>query len=69
MNKSQCNKGLTIKLARILEREQISEATMARLAAIKASGKRLGRPLGKRDGKPRRKSGYYQRYANKGGSK
>lgn len=49
-----------------LEREQISEATTARLAAIKAAGKKLGRPDGSKDKKKRRKSGYFLRYANKG---
>jgi len=51
-----------------LEREQISESTIARLAAIKASGKRLGRPPGSRDKKRRRRSGYLQRWINKRGS-
>ena len=50
-----------------LEREQISEATTARLAAVKASGKRLGRKPGSKDRKKRNKSGYLLRYANKRG--
>jgi site-specific DNA recombinase len=51
-----------------LEREQISEATTARLAAVKASGKRLGRKPGSRDRKRRCRSGYIQRWLNKRGA-
>lgn len=47
-----------------LEREQIAEATKARLAAVKAAGKKLGRPVGSNDKKPRRKAGYLLRYVN-----
>ena len=50
-----------------LEREQISEATTARLAAVKASGKRLGRKPGSKDRKKRNKSGYLLRWVNKRG--
>jgi DNA invertase Pin-like site-specific DNA recombinase len=45
-----------------LEREQISLATKQRLQALKNMGKKLGRPSGSKDGKPRRKSGYYKRW-------
>jgi DNA invertase Pin-like site-specific DNA recombinase len=48
-----------------LERDNIAEATRLRLASIKASGKRLGRPPGAKDKAGRRKSGYLLRYANK----
>ena len=51
-----------------LERENISEATKARLDAIRASGRTLGRPVGAKDKDTRRKAGYLLRYANKGGS-
>ncbi len=46
---------------------QKSRAVRAGLERAKKEGKRLGRPLGKKDNpdKPRRKSGYYQRYLNK----
>ena len=44
-----------------LIRERIADG----LARARAEGKRLGRPLGKRDSKPRRKSGYRIRYALK----
>jgi len=50
-----------------LERENISQATKQRLQALKNLGKTLGRPKGSKDKKPRRKSGYYNRYANKRG--
>lgn len=46
-----------------LERDNISESTRLRLASIKASGKRLGRPPGSKDKGGRRKSGYFARYA------
>lgn len=51
-----------------LERENISESTALRLAAVKASGKRLGRKPGSKDKQPRQRSGYWLRYANKRGS-
>lgn len=59
---------IIIRLAQ-LERENISEATKQRLQALKNLGKKLGRPVGSKDTKRRRKSGYYQRWANKGGAK
>jgi DNA invertase Pin-like site-specific DNA recombinase len=46
------------------ERELIVSRTMDGLARALKQGKRLGRPKGKRDAKPRAKSGYYLRYAN-----
>lgn len=52
-----------------LERVNISEATKQRLQALKNMGKTLGRPVGSKDSKVRRRSGYYLRYANKGGHK
>jgi DNA invertase Pin-like site-specific DNA recombinase len=48
-----------------LERENIQEASQHRLAALKAIGKKLGRPVGKKDKKPRRRAGYLLRYAGK----
>lgn len=56
---------IIVRLAQ-LERENISEATRQRLQALKNLGKKLGRPVGSKDGKRRKKSGYYQRWANKG---
>lgn len=49
------------------ERDLIRERTMAGLERAKKEGKRLGRPKGRKDNpdKPRRKSGYYLRYAGK----
>ena len=44
------------------ERELIVSRTMAGLERAKRQGKRLGRPVGRKDGKPRTKSGYYLRY-------
>jgi len=52
-----------------LERTNISIATKQRLSALRNLGKTLGRPKGSKDTKVRRKSGYYMRYANKGGSR
>ena len=49
---------IIVRLAQ-LERESIAEATKQRLTALKNMGKKLGRPKGKRDTKPRRKAGYY----------
>ena len=46
------------------ERKRIVERTRAGLERAKRQGKRLGRPVGKKDGKPRRKSGYINRWAN-----
>lgn len=44
------------------EREIIRERTMLGLDRAKKEGKTLGRPAGKKDSKPRRKSGYLLRY-------
>ena len=44
------------------ERRRIVERTKAGLERAKKAGKRLGRPEGKKDSKPRRKSGYLLRY-------
>jgi len=48
------------------ERKRIVERTRAGLARAKKQGKQLGRPKGVKDGKQRRKSGYYMRYADGG---
>ena len=48
------------------ERNRIVERTKAGLARAKKQGRYPGRPKGKKDTKPRRKSGYYLRYANGG---
>ena len=45
------------------ERELIVARTLDGLERAKKQGKRLGRPTGKRDSRPRAKSGYYLRYA------
>jgi len=45
------------------ERELIRERTNAGLKRAKKEGKKLGRPKGSKDSRPRRKSGYYLRYA------
>jgi putative DNA-invertase from lambdoid prophage Rac len=47
------------------ERELIRERTIEGLKRAKAQGKVSGRPKGKRDSKPRRKSGYILREARK----
>lgn len=47
------------------ESQRISERTLAGLARAKAEGKQLGRPKGSKDAKPRKKTGYLLRYANK----
>lgn len=48
------------------ERNLISERTKEGLARVKMQGiKQLGRPKGSKDSKPRPKSGYYVREANK----
>ena len=48
------------------ERNLISERTKEGLARVKSQGiKTLGRPKGSKDSKPRPKSGYYVREANK----
>lgn len=48
-----------------LERELIRERTRAKLQYLKKKGMKLGRPKGSKDKKPRRRSGYYLRYAKK----
>lgn len=48
-----------------MESERRSERTKAGLARAVAEGKRLGRPPGSKDGKRRKRSGYYARYAHK----
>lgn len=47
------------------ERELIRERTMEGLARARAQGKKPGRPMGSKDGKVRRKSGYWARWATK----
>jgi DNA invertase Pin-like site-specific DNA recombinase len=44
------------------ERKRIIERTKAGLEKARKNGKTLGRPKGKKDGSPRRKSGYLLRY-------
>ena len=46
------------------ERRRIVERTKAGLERAKRQGKSLGRPVGKKDSRPRRKSGYINRWAN-----
>lgn len=58
---------IILRLAQ-LERENIAEATRQRLDSIRKAGKPLGRPKGSRDKKPRRKSGYWRRWAGKKGT-
>jgi len=48
-----------------MESERRSERTKAGLARAIASGKRLGRPAGSKDGRKRKRTGYLLRYANK----
>ncbi len=47
------------------ERRKISERTKAGLARVKRAGKKLGRPVGSKDKKRRKKSGYYMYHINK----
>jgi len=47
------------------ERSIIRDRTIEGIARAKAKGKLLGRPKGTKDSKPRPKSGYYMREANK----
>lgn len=47
------------------ERRRIVERTKAGLERAKRQGKKLGRHPGAKDSRPRRRSGYYLRYANK----
>ena len=49
------------------ESQRRSDRTLAGLNRAKADGKKLGRPVGRKDSNPRRKSGYLRRWA--GGSK
>ena len=44
------------------ERRRIIERTRAGLERARKRGRSLGRPIGKKDGRPRRKSGYFLRY-------
>ena len=46
------------------ERELIVSRTLAGLQRARREGKALGRPVGKKDSRPRARSGYYLRYAN-----
>ena len=46
------------------ERGVIRERTLMGLENAKANGKTLGRPSGKKDSRPRKKGGYFLRYAN-----
>ena len=46
------------------ERDLIRERTLEGIRRARMQGKHLGRPKGKKDSKPRRKSGYYMRYVN-----
>lgn len=48
------------------ERRLLQERIRDKLAILKEQGKPLGRPKGKKDTKPRRKSGYYLRWGKKG---
>ncbi len=45
------------------ERELVVARTLDGLQRARKQGKRLGRPFGRKDSKPRAKSGYYLRYA------
>ena len=47
------------------EREMIVSRTKAGLARARKQGKTLGRPAGKKDSRPRRRSGYISRWANR----
>lgn len=46
-----------------MESQRRSERTRAGLARARAEGKRIGRPPGARDGRKRRRSGYFGRWA------
>jgi len=52
-----------------LERENISLATKQRLQALKNLGKPVGRPVGSKDKKKRKTTGYLLREAKKRGDK
>ncbi len=45
-----------------IEREKIRERTRAGLERARREGKRIGRPPGSRDKKPRKRAGYYLRW-------
>lgn len=62
----RCVRDIILRMAQ-LERESISEATKQRLQALKAAGKKLGRPEGSKDSRQRRKSGYFLRWAKNAG--
>jgi DNA invertase Pin-like site-specific DNA recombinase len=47
------------------ERKRIVERTKAGVEKAKSNGRCLGRPPGRKDSSPRRKSGYYARYITK----
>lgn len=49
------------------ESQRRSERTRAGLARARAQGKHLGRPMGARDRKRRRRSGYFARWADRAG--
>ena len=49
-----------------LERELITERINLGLERAKLKGKKLGRPKGSKDKKQRKKSGYWERWANQG---
>jgi len=49
------------------ERRLIQERVNDGLAEARRNGRRLGRPPGRRDSRPRRKSGYYLRWTRKEG--
>ena len=47
------------------ERELIVSRTVDGLIRARKQGKKLGRPKGRKDSRPRAKSGYYLRHAGK----
>jgi DNA invertase Pin-like site-specific DNA recombinase len=63
----KCMVTILVALAE-LERTNISLATKQRLDALHNLGVKLGRRPGSKDRHPRKKGGYYLRYANKRGS-
>jgi putative DNA-invertase from lambdoid prophage Rac len=46
------------------ERDLIRERTIEGLNRARMQGKKLGRPKGRKDSRPRKKSGYYLRHVN-----
>ena len=46
------------------ESKRRSERTLAGLARARAEGKRIGRPVGSKDGKQQSRRGYFNRYAD-----